>query len=607
MSVKAGMSGLVRSLPGAWFALAGAVYLLTALLLIATTAWPQPTLDQFRLYPLYLELPFPENVLQRENGHRPIIPGLIRVLEIHGFGANQMLQIVFGALCALATALCAAWVALREPSLGRTARWAGAMLAVMAVFWLANARMLLHGNELVHAYLLTLSVVLGALCVWAARGRPWPWMAWASLCGVVATFCFGPGLALFPALALAAWCVGVPWRAALLPLLVCLVCALLYLFVLPGDGEVRDSLVFSLRDTPLLAARWIASPWVNGWLGYADPPLHHWSLDSLAARNWSILAHSANWAQSISGLEAKGGFAALFGMAGFAVLAATLLRALRDRRALSRLDTLALVLMLFGAATALLIALARHDYFQAYPGQIFADRYLVWPCLFWLGVVFALLGWAEPRRGLRAALLVAVAALPVLAWPTHAMWVGWGVTVYRNNQASGVAVRSDVFDAQVLVREDSSVTLQEKLRSLALFRERGLAMFATPGADWLGQPLPVVPQTDAEIRITPRSRRAVEDLREGERHGGRIEGVVREGMDRIPRDSVLVVLDGEGRVAGFAGFTFHPVGGLRRLVTRKRGFDAYVRDYDAAAEYRLVAVRPDASSAVLLGRLPVAR
>lgn len=604
MSTSADRPSLLRGVPDAWFVLAGAFYLFTALAMIAAFAWPQPMLDQFRLYSIYLELPFPENVLQRENGHRPIIPGLIRVLEIHWLGANQMLQVVLGALCALATALCAAWVSLREERLARPLRLAGAMLALIAVFWLGNARMLLHGNELVHAYLLILSVVLGALCVWAARGRPWLWMACASVCGVVATFCFGPGLALFPALALAAWCVGVGWRAVLLPLLVCALCAALYLFVLPGDDEVRDVLVFSLRDTPLLAARWIASPWITAWLGYADPPVNAMAAELMAARNHGILVGTANGVQALSGLSAKRGLAALIGLAGHAVLAATLLRAFRDRHALSRMDALALVLMLFGAATALLIALARHDYFQTHPDQVFADRYLIWPCLFWLGVAFSLLGRVSGRPRLRAALLAVLVLLPVAMYPTHALWAGWGEAVYRNSAASGAAVRSDVFDGQALMREDSSVTLAEKLHSLRLFREQGLAMFAAPGADWLGQVLPIVPEADTRIRIALRSRREVADLRGDDYHGGRIEGTVPGGMEHISRGSVLVVLDGNDRVVGFAEFTFHRIGGMKQWLQRKSGFDAYVREYDPEAMYRLVAVKPDASAALLLGQLP---
>lgn len=604
----AGWAGRGRFVLGMWFVLAGAAYLLTALLTMTAFAWMQPTMDQFRLYPIYLELPFPENVLQRENGHRPILPGLVRVLEIHWLGANQQLQFIVGTLCALATAMCAVWTVLREPRLGVLARLAGAMLAVMAVFWLGNARMLLHGNELVHAYLLTLSVMLGALCVWRARGRPWWWMGWASACAVVATFCFGPGLALFPALALAAWCVGVSWRAALVPMLVCAGCAVLYLFVLPGDEAVRDSLVISLRDTPLLAARWIASPWINGWLGYADPPLNASFADVMAGRYRGVLADTANAVQAMAGLQATDGLAAMIGMGGYAVLAGTLLCGLRDRQALSRLDTLALVLMLFGAATALLIALARHDYFQDHPEQVFADRYLIWPCLFWLGVAFALLGMTG-RIGQRVkSVMIALAVcVPVVAYPTHELWAGWSEAVHRSNQASAAAVRSDVFDADVLMRNDTSVTLEAKLHALALFRERGLAMFATPGAQWLGERLLVTPERDRTIRIGMRSRRAVDDLRAGASQGGRIDGLVREGAGRIPDDSVLVVLDAEGRVVGFAEFTFRLPEGRWRRLHRKPGFDAFVRDYDATADYQLVAVAPDARSALLLGELPAQR
>ena len=76
---------------------------------------------------------------------------------------------------------------------------------------------------------------------------------------------------------------------------------------------------------------------------------------------------------------------------------------------------------------------------------------------------------------------------------------------------------------------------------------------------------------------------------------------------RIPRDSVLVVLDDNDHVAGFAEFTFRRSGGLKRLLQRKSGFDAYVRNYDPAAEYRLVAVRPDATRLplVVVHGLPV--
>ncbi|MCX7563946.1 hypothetical protein OS176_10465 [Xanthomonadaceae bacterium XH05] len=588
---------------GLWFVLAGLAYLGTASGMIVAFAWPQPMLDQFRLYRIYLELPFPENVLQWENGHRPIIPGLIRVLEIHWLAADQSLQIGVGALCALATVACIAGVALCDPRSGVVVRLAGGMLAVMAVFWFGNARMLLHGNELVHTYLLTLSVVLAALCVWRARSKPWPWMAASTACGVVATFCFGPGLALFPAVMLVAILAGVPWRAVLLPVLGGLFCAALYLFVLPDDETVRGALAFSLHETPVLAARWIASPWITAWLGFADPPLNPVAAGIMAGRNHGLLVGSANVVQSLLGLRAGNGIAVLIGMAGFGVLGIALVRAWRQRTPLTQVDGLALVLMSFGAATAVLIALARHGYFQSHPDQVFADRYQVWPCLFWLGVMLAMPGMVRGSRWLGAAVLAVVVALPLVAWPTHALWMGWGETVYRDNRASAAAARTDVFDADVLLRNDTSVTLEDKLHALALLRQHRLAMFAAPEAQWLGRQLPSTPLPVPEVRIATHWRRTVDDLRGGERRGGRIEGVVEAGMAAIPRDGVLLVLDGRNRVAGFAEFSFRSVGGYRRLLHRKSGFDAYVRDYDANAAYRLVSVS-GSGEALLLDELP---
>lgn len=76
---------------------AAAAYFISGLCAIANFAWRQPLLDQFRLYETYLTLPFRQNIVQRENGHRPIVPSLVRVAEIHWLHTDQSLQIVLGA------------------------------------------------------------------------------------------------------------------------------------------------------------------------------------------------------------------------------------------------------------------------------------------------------------------------------------------------------------------------------------------------------------------------------------------------------------------------------------------------------------------------------
>ena len=105
---------VLRGLVIVWLILAGLWYAASSLITIANYAWPQLAFDQFRSYTYYLGMPFPDNVLMLENGHRPIIPALLRVAEIHAFAANQYLQIAFGATCATLAATIIALSAWRE-------------------------------------------------------------------------------------------------------------------------------------------------------------------------------------------------------------------------------------------------------------------------------------------------------------------------------------------------------------------------------------------------------------------------------------------------------------------------------------------------------------
>lgn len=569
----------------------GLSIVLTALATIGTWAWPQPTYDQFRLYPIYLEQPFPDNVLQRENQHRPIVPGLVRVAEIHWFAANQWLQIGFGLACAVLTAGLVAFAGLRASTLPWPVRAAAAAAAGIGVFWLGNARMLMHGNELVHAYLLTLCVVVGAFAVWRARGdAPLRWMGVASAAGCVATFCFGPGIAAFPAFALAAWCARVPRRGWLLPLAACVACLVLYVAVLPDGGGVRNGIALRPFDSVVMAARLLSSPWINAWLGFGEPAYIPLYATLLANDGAGWLPQSADAVQQATGLTWRVGLAVAIGFTGLAVLAAWLLRALVKRDVGSRLELVAATLMLFGAASMLTLALGRLDYLEQQPNQVFADRYLVWPCLFWLGAVLMMLV-ARGRVGqvTRPLAVAAMLALPWLLWPTHKLGAGWSATVYRANQTMAAAARSDVIDPEVFWREDPSADWASKLRSLELFRERHLAMFATPGADAIG--------TTWSGSLAPRGEGdgmnlsapvPAGDVREG-RHPYRFFGVIVRGA--LPRgDELIAVLDAEDRIVGYGEVSFHgtPVPHLRKRLHPKRGFDAFIRGFDPGMRYRVV-------------------
>jgi len=78
---------------------------------------------------------------------------------------------------------------------------------------------------------------------------------------------------IVPAVILLGLALRLPWRWQIIPVAALATCLFLYLYALPGDQGVRGALNFHLLNSALIAADWLSSPWVHGWLGHADPPL----------------------------------------------------------------------------------------------------------------------------------------------------------------------------------------------------------------------------------------------------------------------------------------------------------------------------------------------
>jgi len=581
-----------------------AIYALTTLCAIVNFSWRQPMFDQWRMYETFLGLPFPQNVLQLENGHRPIIPNLFRVAEIRWLGGNQLLQISVGTVCAFLTWLAIASAAWNTRTLPLIARAIGVMLATLGLFWLANARILLHGNESLHAYLLTLAVVGAALCTFEAKRRDsLGWLCAGTGACVIAMFCFGPGVASFPAVVLLGFALRLPWRWLLLPIGVLAICLLIYVLALPGSQGVREMVGLRPIESARVIARWLSSPWINGWLGFSDPPLAPWMAEQTGTGAlW--LRTSANRFVALTGHDWHE-WSTVIGLAGIGGFGVRCTIALVRRNCSDRLEALLLGVGLFALATAVVIGIGRVDYLQQFPKETYSDRYLVWPSLFWMSLLMLLVRDAAllPGRCARTVAYAFCAILPVMLVATHSLGAGWGATVYRIAQQTSAQLRSGIYDETHFPAEARGAEIER--HEIDLLRTQRIAMFAEPawqrlGTHWSGSLQPAE-DTAVEVHWLPSI-----DASNAARPSAHIEGWVTRGIGSLRQRGQLVVLSGDRIVAGFAEFSFVRPNARSLLldVPLKRGFDGYIRDYDSKTKYTLAVVDFDANRAFALTTLP---
>lgn len=556
-------------------------YVIVAVVTVFEYGLRYPAFDQFRSYVEYLERPFPDNVLQVENGHRPILPAMIRVAEIECCGASQTLQLALGTALAGLTWILLAWSLLRERAWPWPRRLTALATVSLALLWLCNARMWLHGNESVHIYMVMSALMIGTWATWrASASNGLRWMVLAAVCASAATFSFGAGIVVFPVLFLIAVLLGVR-KWALLPLPLALgACLFLYLVVLPNNVSVQDSLRVMPIENFLLASRWLASPWVQAWLGLgAHLPLQGWAYDAMQGSVAGRLLASTASTIAPSGAVASS-LPTVIGAAGYVFMLWTLVLAWRRRASLPVSAWLALALILFGAGISVLISVARFEYFSSQPAQIFAERYVVWPCLFWGGLaMFAIAlpshaGW-QRLRWIAVPLVMAVACF---LWPTEVMWRGWGAAVNRQVERSALAARMGIWDPHVLP-DNSDARRAHVERTLALMQARRLGPFQSRSGEDQGR------DVIADEARDPGDFHRVGSFADGGKSILRIEGRLSSAK---PAGTSLWVVDAQGRRVGGAIASYHHRGLRKRLFAPGRdGFDGYVIDPQPGAVYRV--------------------
>ena len=214
--------------------------------------------DQWRTYTTYFNKPFPENIFSSQNSHRLIVSGGLFFIDIYFFNATQRFLLLLGALLALATAGILSWCVLKDKAMSIHRKAAAVYITFALSFWLALGRELLHGNESVHAYLVTFFLMIALLALTKYRNSPsppprkaWPWAILDCACSLLATLSFGAGAALPPTLLVLAIMLRMPKGQTTLFFINFIIVMLIYLLDMPHSSGVN---ITALTTGPIITS-----------------------------------------------------------------------------------------------------------------------------------------------------------------------------------------------------------------------------------------------------------------------------------------------------------------------------------------------------------------
>jgi hypothetical protein len=513
---------------------AGFGYALYAIRVLVRLRYTTVHGDFWIIYDRFFEIPFPGNVLAPENGHTMVLPSLIWLANMAVFRGDEtpLFVIALASLVSIAALLLHA--VFRDRGRGWTERALLIVSALAGTFWLAKLQILLSAGFTMICAFPIIGLLLGVRGLTpidvggSLRPVRW-WPVWAG--AVMATFSFGTGLAVWPALGLIAWARRVPWRHLGWWCLGTLICMLLIREVLPRWVPEADEAFPNILFDPLRNLKY--------WLELIGSPV---------ANTWAGIAR----AKDVDPTLALGS-----GIAGVGLAAFGSARAWKNRRNLNQAEWTGLALVLFNAFAAGLIAIGKTSSLPYFPQDQFSSRYLWWTAYFWLGLIWLLARAGRLRPALRARLHLIAAALCLAGiWPAQ-----WGpLTAYERERAETEYFVASLVSGVPFMRFYPPRFFEPRLvlRLDAALRERQLCYYARPGYCSVGEPLEkwFLPRSETEsAQMKPNhfySSILAKDL------GVRVSGWLEQG----PADLILLtdekrVVRGLGRFA--AGWQPFPV------------------------------------------------
>ena len=185
-----------------------------------------------------------------------------------------------------------------------------------------------------------------------------------------------------------------------------------------------------------------------------------------------------------------------------AIVALTLVHMFRlwwTRQPISPATLMGLGIVAFSLVTNALIAVNRTAHFQAIPAEVFADRYLFWSALLWLGLVTYWLTQTLRSKNGSIFIAVVIAVTAALAFGQANWWRSWASSTYRVVELTSVALQLGISHNHRL-QEVSALDIAQVQASVDAMRSARVSTFAREPGAWMGRTL-VLASSTAEFPV----------------------------------------------------------------------------------------------------------
>jgi hypothetical protein len=445
---------------------AAALFLASGVAYLWFGHWPVTHQDFWRIYAVCLNRSWLASAVLKYNGHSHFFPSQIWLADLRFFHGDQELLFIVGfvLLCAsVSLIVIPIWC---DEAGSNTSKIAAILLLVVGNAWMQRASMTASGG-----FSCCYSLALGgaALAFWylpdmrdASPRRSIATLV-VACAGILSSFSFGTGLAIWPTLLLLGYCLRLNNRS-LAYIAATAIGVVVAFWLLPsrevGSSPIAEAMISSVSGTFRVLCRLIGAPVGYAAAGWYGADVRHAPVETSA-------------------------IPLLSGIAGLAASVLIVIHAVTRRDiGSSTLRFTGFALMVFNLGALLLIAVGREHHIRLIPSEIAAPRYLFWSTLLWAGMLIVLVSFAQTRPFWRWLVLSLVLAVPVLVFPSH----------YKEGQHWRFARCLSESAATSLingVRDDKQVEIlfrpPDVVYQLApQLRIRRLDMFAGALADWIG-------------------------------------------------------------------------------------------------------------------------